>query len=88
MVAVASFQSRGWNGEMENLDTDIYVMNVDSDEHRGLGRRLLIKNGGWPSWGSDNIIFFHRFTHMTLLSRMIKKCWAVFRYDISSDEIV
>lgn len=88
MVAVASFQSRGWNGETENLDTDIYVMNVDSDGHHGLGRKLLIKNGGWPSWGSDNIIFFHRFTNMTLVSRMIQKCWAVFRYDISSDETV
>ncbi|XP_060961035.1 uncharacterized protein LOC115723962 [Cannabis sativa] len=37
-------------------------------------RKLVITNGGWPSWGSDNVIFFHS-----------KKdgFWAVFRADIS-----
>uniref|UniRef100_A0ACD5VAF5 Uncharacterized protein n=2 Tax=Avena sativa TaxID=4498 RepID=A0ACD5VAF5_AVESA len=89
MVAVASLQNQSWNSEIvESLKTDIYVMNVDSDESQGLGRKLLIKNGGWPSWGSDNIIFFHRFTNITLLSSMTGTFWAVFRYDISTEETI
>ncbi|KQJ92897.1 hypothetical protein BRADI_3g01460v3 [Brachypodium distachyon] len=89
MVAVASFESKSWNGELENLKTDIYVMNVDSEGQ--LGRKLLIKNGGWPSWGSDNIIFFHRGTEKTLpsTSRMVvETAWGVFRYNISTQETV
>nr|XP_045085502.1 uncharacterized protein LOC109767595 [Aegilops tauschii subsp. strangulata] len=84
MVAVASFQSKSWNGEIENLKTDIYVMNVDGED--GLGRKLLIKNGGWPSWGSDNIIFFHRGTEKTLPFNMVETAWGVFRYKISTEE--
>jgi hypothetical protein len=57
-------------------------MNVDSEGDQGLERQLLIKNGGWPSWGSDNIIFFHRGTDKTLSS------WGVFRYDISTQEMI
>jgi hypothetical protein len=79
-VAVASFGS--WNGEVENLKTDIYVMNVGSEGGQGLERQLLIKNGGWPSWGSDNIIFLHRGTNKTLSS------WGVFRYDISTELLI
>uniref|UniRef100_A0ACD5Z3I2 Uncharacterized protein n=1 Tax=Avena sativa TaxID=4498 RepID=A0ACD5Z3I2_AVESA len=76
MVAVASFERKSWKGEVENLKTDIYVMNVDSEE--GLGRKLLIKDGGWPSWGSDNIIFFHR--------AMDDTTWGVIRFNISTKE--
>ncbi|XBI43653.1 hypothetical protein VPH35_108399 [Triticum aestivum] len=83
-VAVASFQGSCWNGEIENLKTDIYVMNVDSEECQGLGRKLPIKNGGWPSWGSDNVIFFHRGTDKTLPSSMVETAWGVFRYNIST----
>jgi Tol biopolymer transport system component len=90
-VAVASLQNRSWKGELDNLKTDIYLMNVDSEESEGLGRRLLIKNGGWPSWGSDNIIFFHRgggTTSRTLGSGKAETTWGVFRYNISSGETV
>ncbi|KAM3296841.1 hypothetical protein ACQJBY_038940 [Aegilops geniculata] len=87
-VAVASFQSKSWNGDIENLKTDIYVMNVDRDQSQSLGRKIIIKNGGWPSWGSDDIIFFHRLTSMALLSSMIETFWAVFRYDINTKETV
>ncbi|KAF2307538.1 hypothetical protein GH714_029627 [Hevea brasiliensis] len=74
-VAVASFQEKVWNGEIEDLKTDIFVMNV---EHP-LERKRVIRNGGWPTWGSDNVIFFHR---------KVGKYWGVFRADISSGETV
>ncbi|XP_060960290.1 uncharacterized protein LOC115723970 isoform X1 [Cannabis sativa] len=71
MVAVASFQGKGgWDGEIEDLKTDIFVMNVDNPSDR----KLVITNGGWPSWGSDNVIFFHSKRD---------GFWAVFRADIS-----
>ncbi|XP_050216395.1 uncharacterized protein LOC126667462 [Mercurialis annua] len=81
-VAVASFQGKGWNGEIEDLKTDIYVMNV---ENNPLDRNRVIENGGWPTWGSDNIIFFHR--------KIVKggdprnDFWAVFRANISTGQI-
>uniref|UniRef100_A0A803Q3Q2 Uncharacterized protein n=1 Tax=Cannabis sativa TaxID=3483 RepID=A0A803Q3Q2_CANSA len=71
MIAVASFQNKGgWDGEIEYLKTDIYVINVDNPSDR----KLVITNGGWPSWGSDNVIFFHSKRD---------GFWAVFRADIS-----
>lgn len=73
-IAVASFQRKGgWNGEIEDLKTDIFVMNVEER----LERKLVIKNGGWPTWGSDNVIFFHR---------KVDEFWGVFRADISDGQ--
>jgi Tol biopolymer transport system component len=74
-IAVASFEQKGgWDGEIEDLKTDIFVMDVESG---GVGkemeRRLVVKNGGWPTWGSDNIIFFHRKDG---------DFWGVYRADI------
>lgn len=70
MIAVASFEYKegGWDGEIENLKTDILVMNVDEP----FNRKLVVKEGGWPTWGSDNVIFFHR---------KVDKLWGVFRAD-------
>lgn len=69
-VAVASFQKKaGWNGEIEDLQTDIFVMNVE----KPYNRHLVVDNGGWPTWGSDNVIFFHR---------KVGKFWGVFRADV------
>ncbi|KAL5578716.1 hypothetical protein UlMin_011158 [Ulmus minor] len=74
-IAVASFQEKGgWTGEIENLKTDIYVMDVDNPSNR----KLVIRNGGWPTWGSDNVIFFHRKSYDGI--------WGVFRADISKGE--
>ncbi|KAI3866162.1 hypothetical protein MKX03_008766 [Papaver bracteatum] len=42
-------------------------------------RRLVVKNGGWPTWGSDNIIFFHRKD---------AKGWGVYRADIGSGGVI
>ncbi|XP_037450560.1 uncharacterized protein LOC119320672 [Triticum dicoccoides] len=84
-VAVASFRWNRWDGEVEKLETDICVMNVDREECRGLGRSLIIRDGGWPSWGSDNIIFFHRGVKK-FSEGMGETSWAVFRYNISTKE--
>nr|CAB3490557.1 unnamed protein product [Digitaria exilis] len=81
-VAVARFQLNKWNGEIENLKTDIVIMNVDKRKQGGLGRRRLIKDGGWPTWGSDKVIFFHRGFDTMPPSNTAK--WAVFRYDMDT----
>ncbi|KAL5555707.1 hypothetical protein UlMin_037943 [Ulmus minor] len=71
-IAMASFQGKagGWNGEIEDLKTDIFVMNLD----KPFNRKIVVRNGGWPTWGSDNVIFFHR---------KVGEFWSVFRADIS-----
>jgi hypothetical protein len=75
-VAVASFRAEGWKGEIEDLQTYIFLMNV---ERPPLERKRLIKNGGWPAWASDNVLFFHR---------KVGETWGVFRFTISSGETV
>ncbi|KAG0587213.1 hypothetical protein KC19_2G148700 [Ceratodon purpureus] len=72
LVAVASFQENGWEGQIEDLQTDIFVMNVEKPP---LGRKLLIRNGGWPTWASENVLFFHR---------KVGEFWGVFKYTIST----
>ncbi|KAJ6806786.1 uncharacterized protein M6B38_105575 [Iris pallida] len=71
LVAVASFQRKdgGWDGEIEDLQTNIFVMNVK----RPPGRKLVVRNGGWPTWGSESVLFFHR---------KVGDFWGVFRVDI------
>ncbi|XP_028095415.1 uncharacterized protein LOC114295389 [Camellia sinensis] len=72
-IAVASFQEKpgGWDGEIEDLQTDIFVMNVE----KPFNRKKVVTNGGWPTWGSDNVIFFHRKEG---------EFWGVFRADLSN----
>ncbi|CAL5392248.1 unnamed protein product [Camellia sinensis] len=72
-IAVASFQEKpgGWDGEIEDLQTDIVVMNVE----KPFNRKKVVTNGGWPTWGSDNVIFFHRKEG---------EFWGVFRADLSN----
>ncbi|KAK1404084.1 Tol-Pal system beta propeller repeat-containing protein [Heracleum sosnowskyi] len=71
-VAVASSQFRsGWHGETQDLMTDIFVINVEKTP----ARTRVVENGGWPTWGSENVIFFHR---------KVGDYWAVFRADISN----
>lgn len=75
MIAVASFQKKGgWEGEIQDMKTDIFVMNVD----KPFRRKLVVNNGGWPTWGSDNVLFFHR---------KVGDFWGVFRADISSNAL-
>ncbi|WOH14261.1 hypothetical protein DCAR_0933780 [Daucus carota subsp. sativus] len=79
MIAMASFQNRsGWDGEIQDLKTDIYVMFVDKPSNRRVIRRtMILKNGGWPTWGSEDVIFFHR---------KVGDYWAVFRFDMNTKE--
>ncbi|KAL5579156.1 hypothetical protein UlMin_011598 [Ulmus minor] len=78
-IAVASFQEKGgWEGEIEDLKTDIYVIDVDNPSKRD----LVIRDGGWPTWGSDNVIFFHR-KYPKVPEKPEDGIWGVFRADIS-----
>ncbi|XP_078165913.1 uncharacterized protein LOC144560558 [Carex rostrata] len=85
-VAVASFEGKGWDGEIEDLQTDIYVMNVDSSD-LGLDRKRVIVNGGWPTWGSENILFFHRKEYYATDSKK-PTAWRVFQFNMSTGDII
>ncbi|VAI53755.1 unnamed protein product [Triticum turgidum subsp. durum] len=73
-IAVASFQGKKWDGEVKDLLTSIYVMDLESTY---LERERVIENAGWPSWGSETVLFFHK---------MVGDNWGVFRYDLSTGE--
>ncbi|KAL2943645.1 Protein TolB-like protein [Bienertia sinuspersici] len=45
-------------------------------------RKLVIKDGGWPTWGSENVIFFHRRE-----GNKPGKKWGVFRADLNNGNI-
>ncbi|KAK9689319.1 hypothetical protein RND81_09G052000 [Saponaria officinalis] len=77
-LAVASFEGKegGWQGEIEDLMTNIFVFSMDEPSRR----TMVIRNGGWPSWGSDNVLYFHR-----KLDDSTGDYWAVFRADLSID---
>ncbi|OEL34006.1 hypothetical protein BAE44_0004977 [Dichanthelium oligosanthes] len=75
-VAVASFQGKRWDGEIKDLKTNIYVMGL---ENPSLERKRVIENGGWPSWGGENVIFFHR---------KVGDIWGVFQYNLSIGETI
>lgn len=76
---MASFQGKdgGWNGEIEDLQTNIYVMDVNNPSDR----QLVVINGGWPTWGSDDVLFFHRKVYGPG-GDADKDVWSVFRVDI------
>ncbi|EXB68674.1 hypothetical protein L484_024689 [Morus notabilis] len=71
-IAVASFEGkdRGWDGEIENLETNIYVFDIDNPIQT---RYKVVTDGGWPTWGSEDVLFFHR---------KVGDYWGVFRADI------
>ncbi|CAN1234465.1 Tol-Pal system protein TolB [Linum perenne] len=55
-TAVASYGEDGWEGEVEELSTDLYVfLTRDGSE-----RVKIVEHGGWPSWIDDSTLFFHR----------------------------
>ncbi|KAG6556748.1 hypothetical protein Mapa_001692 [Marchantia paleacea] len=55
-VVAASLQGKGWQGEVHELDTDLYLFSAKD----GSNRHLVTKNGGWPTWKDESTIFFHR----------------------------
>ncbi|XP_044436742.1 uncharacterized protein [Triticum aestivum] len=86
-VAVANFRFNQWTGEIGRLKTDIVVMNVDRQAQGGLGRSVLIKDGGWPTWGSDTVIFFHRgVDSIDTVSGRTNTDWGVYRYDLTAKQ--
>ncbi|KAJ7297874.1 hypothetical protein O6H91_08G114500 [Diphasiastrum complanatum] len=71
--SVASNQEHGWQGEIEGLCVDIYVCNAAD----GTNRRLLVKDGGWPSWANDHTLYFHR--------QADDGWWSVFKVNLSAE---
>jgi len=71
-VMAASAGERGWQGEIHDLETDLYVFRASD----GSGRRLVVKHGGWPSWADDNTVFFHRQAE--------DGWWSVYRASVNS----
>ncbi|XVF64505.1 hypothetical protein PTKIN_Ptkin09bG0174900 [Pterospermum kingtungense] len=55
-TAVASYGSEGWDGEVEELSTDIYVFLTRDGTHRV----KVVEHGGWPCWVDDSTLYFHR----------------------------
>ncbi|KAL5993135.1 hypothetical protein ACLOJK_014057 [Asimina triloba] len=55
-TAVASAGKRGWNGEIQDLKTDIFVLRTRD----GSKRVKIVDHGGWPTWADDRTLFFHR----------------------------
>lgn len=56
LTAVASFETKGWGGEIEGLVTDIYIFRTED----GSGRVKVAERGGWPSWADESSLYFHR----------------------------
>ncbi|KAL2922469.1 Tol-Pal system protein TolB 2 [Bienertia sinuspersici] len=55
-TAVASYGGKGWDGDVEELRTDIYVfLSRDGSE-----RVKVVEHGGWPCWVDDRTFYFHR----------------------------
>ncbi|KAK8510529.1 hypothetical protein V6N13_110044 [Hibiscus sabdariffa] len=55
-TAVASYGREGWDGEVEELSTDIYIF-LTRD---GSNRVKVVEHGGWPCWVDDSTLYFHR----------------------------
>lgn len=55
-TAAASYGAKGWDGEVEELSTDIYVF-LTRD---GTQRVKVVEHGGWPCWADESTIYFHR----------------------------
>lgn len=72
-TAVASSGELGWSGEVEELNTSIHVFKTAD----GSERSKLIEHGGWPCWGSENTLYFHRESD--------DGWWSVYRARISWD---
>ncbi|KAI0530986.1 hypothetical protein KFK09_000535 [Dendrobium nobile] len=71
-TAVASSGERGWTGEVQELNTDIYVFKTSD----GSARTLVVEHGGWPCWADDSTIYFHR--------KSSDEWWSVYRGALST----
>lgn len=69
-VAVASYGSRSWGGEFQELHTEIVVFRSSDPD-----RRVVVSGrGGWPSWSGDSTVYFHRQAE--------DGWWSIFRVEI------
>lgn len=55
-TAVASYGARGWDGEVEELSTDLFIFSTRD----GARRVKVVEHGGWPCWGDERTLYFHR----------------------------
>ncbi|KAL9242618.1 hypothetical protein vseg_016603 [Gypsophila vaccaria] len=55
-MAVASYGSKPWEGEFHELRTQIVAFPVSDPANR----TVLADRGGWPTWSSDDTLYFHR----------------------------
>jgi hypothetical protein len=60
-TVVASYGERGWSGEVEELNTDIYIF-LTRD---GSNRVKVVEHGDWLSWVDESTLYFHRI-HLVL----------------------
>lgn len=70
LIAVASYGSRPWPGEFNDLQTDIVVF-PESDP---TNRTVVCQHGGWPTWSGDSTIYFHR--------QADDGWWSIFRIEL------
>ncbi|KAI3838432.1 hypothetical protein MKX03_013196 [Papaver bracteatum] len=57
-IAVASSGEKGWDGEIEDLNTHIYIFKTN--DHGASHRIKVVDHGGWPCWVDDFTFYFHR----------------------------
>lgn len=55
-TAVASYGEKGWDGEVQDLSTDIYLFLTQD----GSKRVKVVEHGGWPTWADESTLYFHR----------------------------
>ncbi|XP_057484435.1 uncharacterized protein LOC130770846 [Actinidia eriantha] len=72
-IAVASYGSRPWGGDFNDLQTDIVVFR-ESDPTK---RTVVCQHGGWPTWSGDSTIYFHQ--------QADDGWWSIFRIDLPQD---
>ncbi|CAA0827932.1 DPP6 N-terminal domain-like protein [Striga hermonthica] len=73
-TAVASLGEKGWGGEVQELETDIYLFLTQD----GSKRVKIVEHGGWPSWADDSTIYFHR--------RCEDGWWSVFKASFNTKD--
>ncbi|ERN01963.1 uncharacterized protein LOC18430062 isoform X2 [Amborella trichopoda] len=73
-IAVASYGSKEWEGDFQELSTDIVVFRSDD----GSDRRVLAQGGGWPAWSGDSTIFYHM--------KADDGWWSIFRVEFLENE--
>ncbi|KAJ7528541.1 hypothetical protein O6H91_15G007500 [Diphasiastrum complanatum] len=73
-IAVATYEGKGWDGEIHELSTDLYIF----DANDGSRRRLVARRGGWPTWADESTIYFHR--------RGDDGWWSIYKVIIGCDD--